>query len=432
MKTAENFANRIIDCFLFILILLTSTSYSGELICEPDSQFASINQKIDWAKSKGCSHLKLKNETNTSIMNLSTGEEKIVEDSVKIEPNNKTEQKEESILKESRNYIEFLYGFSYSNKIGGRLDWGFTSLWNFNSFWLETILLLRINISEDYFAIYTDPGIKVSYPFSKKINTFYIGGGGGFSLRESYGNYEEGYSVGFFAENSIGYTFLFRNGTPAKIEAFSTVIFHEEKSISGGLRFAFNLLFETEEEIAKRQEQAEITKKRAEEENKTKEKRRNYFRLAFNDFSIPTPKGSKSGTGFTARIIPAKISIFKNIVFEPEVGLSTRNLNINYGYHSKLDDFTISIPLILKIMPFGGPRFYIEAGPQIDIPFFTEFENHESYDSRANFDFGIAGGLGWNFKSFSLGLRGIVGLTNFSKEEDSFEKPIQMEFGINF
>ena len=400
-------------------------------------QSASINEKIIWAKNKGCSHLKLTTETSAILMDLSTGEEQIIKDtvnSVKIEPNEQIEQKNDSPLRETRNYFGGLYGYSHSNKTGGRIDLGLTYLWDFNSFWIEAILFSRLNIDRNNFSYYLDPGVRVLYPFSKKINTFYIGSGGGFSSKN--GKYGEDDSYGFFAENSIGYTFLFRE-LPMKIEAFGTAMFHEEKSISGGLRFALSFWFYKKENLQNK-EQVEIKKQiQIEEKSTTEEKaevkknRRKYFRLVVNGYQVQSPNEVGSSKGFNASVIVANVPIFERFSFESEVGLSFRNFGDEYSDY-KLEEFAIVAPLILKTMPFGGPYFYVEAGSQIDIPFFTEF-NHESYDSRANFDFGFVAGFGWNVgKSSSLTFRYVWGLTNFSKDENSFEKPIQLEGGISF
>ena len=143
---------------------------------------------------------------------------------------------------------------------------------------------------------------------------------------------------------------------------------------------------------------------------------------------MPGPLELETGWGIKAGIIAPKILIGEKTIFEPEASIIMRRL-YSYSSNSNLKEISISIPVVLKYMPFGGPWFYIESGVQLEFPFATTIDSKD-YDSRATYDLGVVGGLGWHIgKTFSFGLRGIAGLRNF--DNAGREKPIQAEFGVN-
>lgn len=252
---------------LFLCLLFVALSHSTEQVCEPNYEMQSkdINTQINWAKGEGCSHLKIITKTNTTIMNLSTGEEQIFENTVSTETKqaeeSKTEKLKVSSLREniSRGYITLGYLYlSNGREIflsdrRGVLEGKFTLFsWDAKSFWLDFFVNERTALSFERLFISMDPGIRVLYPFSKRNSTFYFGGGGGYSFKiEGDGRYH-----GFFTENAIGYFIKRSNEKPIQIEAFSTVLFHEEKAFGLGIRFLINNSFVSDIEKTAKAEEA--------------------------------------------------------------------------------------------------------------------------------------------------------------------------------
>jgi hypothetical protein len=98
-------------------------------------------------------------------------------------------------------------------------------------------------------------------------------------------------------------------------------------------------------------------------------------------------------------------------------------------------EFAISVPVLLQGMPFGGPIFYLEGGFQLDFPFLSKINcydgNSVDYSDRAYLDFGIAVGFGWHIdEHFALGIRSVVGLTDFDKDGEG--SLIQGGLGLSY
>ena len=465
--------------FLFLSLAFSAPVHSAELICVPNSevigpnadfgktetqaarQFVmpstdyiavtdNINQQISWAKNHDCSYLLqttlANSQVNARLMDLKSGEY-VFENTYNIKSQNdlpsilerlestlqhpEFAEPEVETVKEERKPINHLgssFGYLYFNNIGHMLDVRLTYLWDIKTLWIEAILSSRIGINGYYF----NPGIRILYPFSDERNTFYIGSGGGFSLDildESYG---------MFVENSFGYLTWLHSITLLRIEAFASAMFHDKKSMGGGLRIIIGI------------SSLKPTKDEDEKENKKEDKKSEIIhilrlasckiRLAYISYSVPGPIDFETGWGLKAGIVAPRIMISERIIFEPEASiimrtLTTVNETIHYsnGYSysstSNLQEIAIGIPVLLKFMPFGGPWFYMEFGAQVEFPFATTIDKKD-YGSRAAFDFGAVGGLGWHIgKTFSFGLRAISGLTNF--DNAGREKPIQVEFGVN-
>ncbi|MCL2102392.1 MAG: DNA-deoxyinosine glycosylase, partial [Fibromonadales bacterium] len=409
-----------------------------------------INHQISWAKNRGCLYLLQtrlirfeKNiQVNAQVMNLNSGDY-VFENvyrvpqndlplvferlgnalqhpefiQIEIAENASIENPENLASRKSLTGLGFSMGYLYLSNLEHTYDARYVYLWDKESIWLEAILSLKINFKEHNSFSHIDNGFRVLYPFSNELKTFYIGAGGGFS----WGN-------GMFVENSLGYL-TWRNNMPFRIEATSTALFHDKKSIGGGLRIVTGLSALFNDSLRKAQIKAKEEKAK---EKKTERKFK--YRFVYGDYYVRLPgySGTESGTILSAGIATS-IPISKNTTFEPGFGLAGRSVTVirndRWNGKDRVSEGALSIPAMFKIMPFGGPRFYVEGGGQLDIPFGTSFGYNEKYDSRAAFDLGLALGLGWHIgKRFSFGVRGINGLTNFDKTADS--RPIQFEWGI--
>jgi hypothetical protein len=223
-----------------------------------------INQQISWANSNGCLYLQQttlmqieKNiQVNIRIMNLNTGNyvfKNIYKANSKddlpliFEQLGNTLQHPEfkeakaniadikdSTKRRTMNHLGSSLGiFNYSNQY--LFDARFIYLWDIRTLWIEAIFSFKSSIDYEFL----ESGIRILYPFSSKRNTFYIGSGSGFSMRDIRYGYD--YSYGMFVENSLGYLVWLKNKLPIRIEAAVGAMFHDEKTMGGGLRIITGL-----------------------------------------------------------------------------------------------------------------------------------------------------------------------------------------------
>jgi opacity protein-like surface antigen len=152
-----------------------------------------------------------------------------------------------------------------------------------------------------------------------------------------------------------------------------------------------------------------------------------------NDFTGGDSDEFDIGFGFGGGIA-VNIPIADFLSFNPELGFYYRKLasmsekdavDKDVEYYHYLDEFALSIPAMLRFAPNGMVPFYLAAGVQLDIPFSTKSYSERSYkgdktvsagkkiDERAEIDFGIALGLGYNITpNFGIDLRCVIGLTD--------------------
>jgi len=421
--------------------VLQSKMETRQLIVSPEVNRNDINQQIRWAKGSGCLYLLQMTATHIRVMNLNTGDyvlEKKYDANfeqlantlqhpefieTKIEAKTASSKKKESsnqwtmsigctseqTMELRRVLMEFRHGF----------------LWDLKTIWIEPFLNLKMDYG-NYDNNRWDLGIRALYPLSSKQSTFYIGSGGGYSL----GN-------GPFVENSLGYSTKLKSlpiRLPIRLEVFGGAVFDKEKTLDFGARYIIGLTFGQEDTLPPPK------KKEVVKENHEKTERSFNLRFAYNSYLLPDAPHSESGWSIKGGI-GMEYTLYKNIFFAPEINLVVRNMtliekiNWNNGskpfyYDAEITDFGISIPAMLKIMPFGGPWFYIEGGAQI------EFVASETccggdYNSRTPVDFGLAYGLGWQKSDGELivGFRGISGLNDF---DNTRGKPLTMELALGW
>jgi hypothetical protein len=154
------------------------------------------------------------------------------------------------------------------------------------------------------------------------------------------------------------------------------------------------------------------------------------------------------GFGFGIGFLFKSISITPSLTFNPELHFFYRTL-YNYSeseegryetneYKSDVDEFAIGGSLLVQYaVPIAEMPFYITAGLQIDLPFYTE-TNYEmtlqgesdsgshTVEDRRMFDFGLVLGAGYNVtEKIRADFRAVIGLTNLTgtnEDESSFNQ----------
>jgi hypothetical protein len=415
-----------------------------------------INKQISWAKSRNCSYLlqtTLKKfdkniQASVRVMSLETGDwvfenayEAKTADHLPavfaqlgnalqhpefIEAEAETENLTQA---KSKNQFGSSISFLSSNNIVYIYDSRLLFLWDMKTLWTEIFFSVKMNVKDRNLFYYYEPGIRILYPFSDKPNTFYIGSGGGGSWRADSNSYDA------FVESSLGYYVTVKNSS-IRVEAVASTMLFDKKSMGLGVRMITGFYTDVaKEKQVKKVEKVDEVK--TDDKIIDDEKTRFRARFAYNKFSYYLPN-SEGKMGLSGGMV-ANVPISKKMAFEPGLILAAKAIAIhkaiyydngsNYYYDSNLDEFTLSFPVLFKIMPFGGPYFYMEGGVQLDFPSAT-FEGGESLDSRAAFDFGLAYGFGWNIsKNYSFGFRGISGLT-YPDKDKAGDKTNQLEVGV--
>jgi len=102
----------------------------------------------------------------------------------------------------------------------------------------------------------------------------------------------------------------------------------------------------------------------------------------------------------------------------------------------KVTEFAVSVPVLVRGMPFGGPMFYIDGGIQVDFPFYSKVEvsflnDAVSFDINnvnidRNMDIGIIFGMGW-FVGKNLAIDFKLGVS--VKGDEDF---VQTALGVNY
>jgi hypothetical protein len=142
--------------------------------------------------------------------------------------------------------------------------------------------------------------------------------------------------------------------------------------------------------------------------------------------------------------VVAKIPVASIISLNFELNFAKREFPIEFysggcavSYPVSIEEFAISVPMLIQLMPFGGPTFYLESGLQLDFPIATKMYETDSknnvsevyYYTRASNDKNFVLGLGWNIgKHSAFGLRTVWGLESVVKEEEI----INISFGLSF
>ncbi|MCL2282725.1 MAG: hypothetical protein FWC26_05345 [Fibromonadales bacterium] len=248
--------------------LLQNRMTERQLVVSEGLDKNDINGQISWAKSKDCLYLLQITKGHISVMNLNTGDYVLEKEyNANIEQLAKTLQHPEFKETEEAEALEkvvefedtskrkvinvpgFSSGYSYSEKFGHFFDMRISYLWDIRTIWIEAFLNAKMTINDE--RNYYNLGARILYPFSKKPNTFYMGGGGGIAYRSDI--YEDDVYAPF-VENSFGYLTWPREVLPLRIEAFGGAMFFGKRSIGGGLRFTIGFLPVKKDTLVRRPE----------------------------------------------------------------------------------------------------------------------------------------------------------------------------------
>lgn len=126
-----------------------------------------------------------------------------------------------------------------------------------------------------------------------------------------------------------------------------------------------------------------------------------------------------------------KAPINSRVSLQPEVLFSQKGSTLYYdnAFASGVMDLTVNyidVPLLLRVDLLPG--FYISAGPyvsfllnatvkDVDSDGTTKFEDELDKSDFNEFDWGVAGGIGFEIGSFNLGARYNYGLVTVGKEQ---------------
>jgi hypothetical protein len=123
-------------------------------------------------------------------------------------------------------------------------------------------------------------------------------------------------------------------------------------------------------------------------------------RAAFNMSSTTMGQGitNEFGGGWEAGLL-AGIPIVGTMTFNPGLNFMYRQpVNFKLGSQKiSAHEYAISTPLLIQLMPLGGPIFYVNGGLQVDFPFNFHSRTGSatiSFNDRAPFDVGAVAGTG--------------------------------------
>jgi len=134
--------------------------------------------------------------------------------------------------------------------------------------------------------------------------------------------------------------------------------------------------------------------------------------------------------------------INKKFAVSPEINLYYRSLYTvddsgDVGLQkTTFAEISLSVPIMLRYMPFENANFYVEAGPQFDVPVWSfvhdDNDDFQTFDDRSDFDTGLAFGAGYYItKRIAIDLRAVLGLSsNLSGKK--IDKSTYHQYGIGF
>ena len=124
-----------------------------------------------------------------------------------------------------------------------------------------------------------------------------------------------------------------------------------------------------------------------------------------------------------------ELKVFENFSLQPELLYSSQGAKVNSEAVDDINFNYVTVPVLAKFYLISD-RLSVEAGPQFS---FLVNENVADQFEGETFDFGIAGGLGYNITdNFFLQARYIAGLTEASRNADVTNRVIQLSFGFKF
>ncbi len=124
-----------------------------------------------------------------------------------------------------------------------------------------------------------------------------------------------------------------------------------------------------------------------------------------------------------------EVKLLENLSIQPELVYSSQGTKIDEAAFDDINYNYITVPVLAKFY-LTKNKLSFEAGPQFS---FLVNEDVAAQFEGETFDFGIAGGLGYNItEHFLLQARYIAGLTEASRNADVTNRVIQLSLGYRF
>ncbi len=124
-----------------------------------------------------------------------------------------------------------------------------------------------------------------------------------------------------------------------------------------------------------------------------------------------------------------ELKLLENLSLQPEVLYSSQGTKIDSNAFDDINYNYITIPVLAKFY-LTKNKLSLEAGPQFS---FLVNENVQDQFEGETFDFGIAGGLGYNItEHLFIQARYIAGLTEASRNAEVTNRVIQLSVGYKF
>lgn len=122
-----------------------------------------------------------------------------------------------------------------------------------------------------------------------------------------------------------------------------------------------------------------------------------------------------------------ELNVFENFSVQPELLYSSQGAKSDGFDDVKLD--YVTVPVLAKFY-LVTDKLSLEAGPQFS---FLVNDNLDNTVETKDFDFAVAGGLGFDFtKNIFAQARYVVGLTDTTKDAEIKNSIIQLSLGFKF
>lgn len=124
-----------------------------------------------------------------------------------------------------------------------------------------------------------------------------------------------------------------------------------------------------------------------------------------------------------------ELKLLENLAIQPELLYSSQGTKVDSDAFDDINYNYITVPVMAKFY-LTKNKLSLEVGPQFS---FLINEDVEEQFKGETFDFGIAGGLGYNItNSLFLQARYVAGLTEAARNADVTNRVIQLSVGYKF
>lgn len=138
-----------------------------------------------------------------------------------------------------------------------------------------------------------------------------------------------------------------------------------------------------------------------------------------------------SGSTYTSFHFGAvvELKLLENLSLQPELVYSSQGTKVNSAAFDDINYNYITVPVLAKFY-LTSKKLSLDVGPQFS---FLVNESVADQFEGETFDFGLAGGLGYNITDhiFVQG-RYVLGLTEASKDAEVTNRVIQLSLGYRF